>query len=553
MYQAEFGRLPNFNSLFLDYVSEIEENYLRAKKYFSSGFRTDEDFSKVINDKKINYNSERFFDKSQLIEILKRQNVEFGGDEITAENIEKLKRENTFAVVAGQQTAIYTGPLYTILKSITAIKLAKELSSKFKDYCFVPVFWMESEDHDFEEASHVYVINKENDLVRIGYEIIQDVEHKRNLKPVGSIILGEVINSINQQLKSALLETEFRDKIINIISGIYREDTDFKTAFARLMNEILKSGGLIFIDPSDPEIKKLLTPVFEKELRTHPQVCEKVISVSDDIEKVYDLQVKPKVINLYYIHNGNRLLIEPREEGKFALRNSKKRFEAGELEKSLEENPELFSPNVILRPICQDYLLPTVSYVGGPAEISYLAQLKKVYQHYNITMPVIFPRASVTILENKISKFMDRFGLKFEDIFHREFLISKVVEKISEIKIDDEISKYQDEINKIFYDIKNITNEIDKTLVKSAENLKEKFIASLDYFRQKLINAQARKSEITTLQIDKVCNNIFPNDNLQERVLNIFYFINKYDTTFVNRLFDEIQIHNFNHQVIEMN
>jgi len=553
MQSVEFSKLPDFNNLFLDYISDSFEDNERVLGFFNSNFRTNEDFFKVIDKKIHNYNTQRYFDKSQLIEIIKRQNVEFGGDEKTAENIELLRQEDTFAVVTGQQTTLYTGPLYTVLKTITAVKLAHNLKERFPQFNFVPVFWLESEDHDFAEAAKVYVINRENELVTIGYDgAEQDDNDRKNLKPVGSMQLGEVINSLNLQLKSNLIDTQFREKIISDLEKAYNNTADFKTAFAQMMNKLMSKRGVVFIDPSDIEIKNLLTPVFEKELRTFPVLCEKIISASAEIEKNYDLQLKPKVINLFYIHNGNRLLIEPREEGRFALKNSKRRFEAGELEEELRQRPENFSPNVVLRPICQDYLLPTVAYVAGPGEISYFAQLKCAYEHYNLTMPVIFPRISATLIEEKIGKFLRKYDLKLEDIFHEEFLISKVIERMGEINIENEISKFHDEFNKVFYDMKNLTAGIDQTLLKTVDNMKEKIKSNLEIFKSRLINAQAKKSEITTSQIYKVTNNIYPDKKLQERMINITYFLNKYDYAFIERLFSETDILNFNHQVIEI-
>jgi len=281
-------------------------------------------------------------------------------------------------------------------------------------------------------------------------------------------------------------------------------------------------------------------------------MCEAIINTSAELEKKYDLQVKPKVINLFFIHNGNRLLIEPRDNNRYALKNSKRRFEHDELLNILFEQPELFSPNVVLRPICQDYLLPTIAYVGGPAEISYFAQLKPAYEHYDLTMPIIYPRASITILENKINKFLKNYDVKFEDIFHHKRLVTKVVDKLSEIKIDDEMAKTQDDFNSIFYDLKHITSEIDKTLNNSVDSIKEKLFQNLEQLKSKLINAQAQKSETTTSQIDKVTNNIYPNYTLQERAINVTYFLNKYDDMFIRKLFDEIDIDLLQHQVIEM-
>jgi bacillithiol synthase len=555
MYTVEFNKLPGFSNLYLDYITGDEEEQKKLKPYFNTFFKDNEDFFKVIDEKVHNYSTSRYFDKNVLIDILKRQNVTYGGDDSTAGNIELLKSDDTFTVVTGQQVSLYTGPLYTIYKTITTIKLAKNLKERFPQFNFIPVFWMEAEDHDLDEANHIFLIDKQNELVRVGFESEDtqgDENSRKNTKPVGSILLDEMINSINEQLRSNLLDTDFKDKIMQVISSAYSEGSDFKTAFALKMNSIFKSHGVVYIDPSDPEIKRLLSPVFEKELVSSPKLCESLITTSAELEKNYDLQVKPKVINIFFLHNGNRLLIEPRDGDKFALKNSKRRFEKEEILNLLQESPELFSPNVVLRPICQDYLLPTVAYVGGPGEISYFAQLKPAYAHYDITMPVIFPRASVSIIEGKISKFMNNFNVKFEEIFLHNVLVSKVVEKLSEVKVDEEISKYQDDVNKMFYDMKNMTAKVDQSLLNLVDNMKEKTKQNIEQFRQKLINAQAKKSDNTTSQIDKVTNNIFPEHSLQERILNIVYFLNKYDEDFIKKLFREIDALNFNHQVIEM-
>ncbi len=559
MFTVDFKKLPNFQHLFLDYVSEEEENFNKIKPFFFASYKDNEDIFKVIDNKIHNYNSNRYFDRNTLIDILKRQNVSFGGNELTASNIELLTNDGTFAVVTGQQVGLYTGNLYTILKTITTIKLAIKLKQKFSDYNFVPVFWLESEDHDLEESNHINLINKQNELVRIGFkdentdsEKSEEEEIRKNAKPVGSIKFDALIAQLNEELSGTLIETDFKQKLIEKINTFYCEGNDFKTAFAQFLNWIFKDYGLVFIDCSDTEVKKLLTPVFEKELNTSPKMCEAIINTSAELEKNYDLQVKPKVINLFFIHNGNRLLLEPRDNNRFALKNSKRRFEHDELLNILFENPELFSPNVVMRPICQDYLLPTVAYVGGPAEISYFAQLKPAYEHYDLTMPVIYPRVSATILEGKINKFIKNYDVKFEDVFNQQKLIAKVVDKLSEIKIDDEFAKLMDEFNTVFYGLKQVTGSVEKTLANSVDNIKDKLFQNIDSLKNKLVNAQAQKSEITTGQVDKVTNNIYPNFTLQERTINVTYFLNKYDDGFIRKLFDELDIDCFMHQVVEM-
>ena len=556
MYNADYNKLPNFSKLFLDYISENAEDYKKLKPFFNAHFRENEGFFKVIDSKIQNYNANRYFDKHLLIDILKRQNVTFKGTDKSATNIELLNSEETFAVVTGQQVGLYTGNLYTILKTLTTIRLAENLKVRFPQFNFVPVFWLESDDHDLEESNHIHVINKQNELVRVGFEDllseVEDEKTKRSAEPVGNIVFDDSIDGINATLLESLIETDYKAQIAEKVKEFYHSGNDYKTAFAQIMNWMFRDYGLVFIDPNDKEIKKLLTPVFEKELMSSPKLCESVITTSAELEKNYDLQVKPKVINLFFLHNNNRLLIEPRDNNRYALKNSKRRFEQEELMNILFESPELFSSNVVLRPICQDYLLPTVAYVGGPSEVSYFAQLKSAYDHYGITMPVIFPRVSSTIIENKINKFIKNYSVNFEEIFDHQALVTKVVNKLSEVKVDDEISKVQDEVNKIFYELKNMTARVEQTLLSSVDTMKDRMNQNLEQFRTKLINAQAKKSDVATSQIDKVVNNIYPQHNLQERVINILYFLNKYGDSFINRLYKEIEIDNFNHQVIEV-
>jgi bacillithiol synthase len=555
MFTIEYNKLPNYPELFLDYISPDEDKFKKVRGYFNADFKSNEDILKIIESKTQTYNSTRYFDKNLLAEILKKQNKTFGGGERTDSNIDLLRDDNTFAVVTGQQVGLYTGNLYTVIKAVTAVKLSAELKARFPEYNFVPVFWLESEDHDLEEVNHINIINRQNELVRIGFPHEPENEQdgtKKNLKPVGCIKFDTSINAINDTLKHTLIDTEYKDNLLNKMSSFYSEGNDYKTAFSQMMMMLFREHGLVIADCSDHEIKKLLIPVFEKELNTSPKLCEVIIDTSAELEKSYDIQVKPKVINLFFIHNENRLLIEPRENNRFALRNSKRRFERDELMNILFENPEYFSPNVVLRPICQDYLLPTVAYVGGPSEISYFAQFKPAYEHYDITMPVIYPRSSATIMESKINKFLKNFGIDFTEIFNHKILVSKVVDKLSEIKADDELSKAQDEFNRIFYDIKNIVTKVDRTLINTTDNIKEKLFNNIEMLKSKLTNAQAQKSETTTSQIDKVTNNIYPNHSMQERVINVTYFLNKYGDEFIKKLFDELDVCNFKQHVIEV-
>ena len=410
-----YNSLPSYSELFIKYTDDFES----LADFYEFDFKKTEDFQKCIELKKETYLKGKTFFRNEVTDILKEQNKKFESSEKTFENIQLLNDHNTFAVVTGQQIGILTGPYYTILKALNTIQLSDKLKENFPEYNFVPVFWLEADDHDFAEINNIDIISKENELKNLKY-FENGEEQEKYLKPVGKINIDEHIESFKQDLRNSFNHSDFTDSLFDLINETYKEGTDLKTAFALFMNKLIKDKGLIFIDPTDNEIKKLLQPVFEKELATFPEICEKVINTSVELEENFAVQVKPKAINLFYIHEGNRYLIEPRENDIFALKHSRQKFTKEELFGLLESNPERFSWNVVTRPICQDYLLPTVAYIGGPSEIAYFGQFRQVYRSFDITMPVIYPRTSVTILENRVISFMEKYSIGFQEFFNEK-------------------------------------------------------------------------------------------------------------------------------------
>ena len=471
------------------------------------------------------------FSREDIAVILKRQNKFFNSAEITFENIEYFKNSNTFAVVTGQQVGMLSGNYYTILKAINTIQLAKQLSETYPELKFVPVFWLESEDHDFLEANHVNIINKQNKPLEISY-YENGEEKEKYLKSVGSIQFDSFLNEFRKSLEDNLLPTDFTADVFDYVLG---------------------DSGLIFIDPSDEEIKKILLPVFEKELNTFPKACELVIETSVLLEQEYSAQVKPRPVNLFFNHTTGRHLIEQRPDNVFALRNSRQRFQAEELFELLYSKPELFSPNVILRPICQDYLLPTVAYIGGPSEVAYFAQFKKVYEFYGINMPVIYPRTSVTLLENKVNNFLIKYGVSLVELFDERKVTAYLMSKVNEIKIDDIFDNFKDELNALLYVISNDIRKIDKNLESLMKNKTDKYFESLEQVKSKLLDSQMKQNDTSIEKLKSIINNIYPESHLQERYINIIYFMNKYGVDFAKFLFEKLDINNFNHQVIPLN
>ncbi len=541
-----YNSLPSYSDLFLKYI----ENFGSIKKYFEYDYNSEEDLLKCIELKKQTYSQNRNFFRSDICEVLKDQNINFRSGEKTFENIDLLREEDTFAIVTGQQLGFLSGPYYTILKAINTIQLSDKLNSKFPGYKFVPIFWLEADDHDFTEINNISIISKENELKNLKYFEKGQVSEKY-LKPSGNIILDDFIDAFISDLESSYNKTDFTDSLFAQIRNNYRQGTDLKTAFAGFMNSLIVNKGIIFIDPTDKRIKTLLKPVFEKELNTFPQVCEKVINTSVELEENFTVQVKPKPINLFYIHEGNRYLLEPRENDIFALKHSRQKFSKEELFGFLETNPERFSWNVVTRPICQDYILPTVAYIGGPSEISYFAQFREVYNFFEMTMPVIYPRTSVTVLENRVKGFLEKYNVKFNELFYEKDLSKKLLKESSVVSADEIFSEMKEELTGIFYTYEKELSRIDANQTESFTKRNRQFLDSLDVARDKFTAFQSKQNEVLSNQFQKVLLFVFPDNTLQERVLNITYFINKYGPDFIDTLINDISVNDFSHQLID--
>jgi bacillithiol synthase len=545
--QIPYSKLPGFNEFFLEYINDFNS----LKEFFKYNFAEKEDLFKSLVDKEENYLNKKLFSRSDLADILMIQNKFFNASETTIQNIELLRNDNTFAVVTGQQTGILSGNLYTIIKAINAYRLTKLFAEYFPDYNFVPLFWLEADDHDFLEVNNINFFDKENNLARLEY-FENGTPQEKYLAPVNNIIFDDFIEKFKSDLSDNLLKSDFSESIFDYVNRSYKAGIGFPIAFARFLNYLIGELGIVFCNPADREIKKLLIPVFEKELNTYPVTCERVIETSALIEQRFEPQVKPHPINIFYNHNNHRHLIEPRPENIFALKNSRQRFEKAQLIEQLYSAPENFSSNVILRPVCQDYLLPTVAYVGGPSEIAYFGQLKSVYEYYEINMPVIYPRTSVTFLESRVEGFITKNGLTVDELFDEKKVTAKLMNKINEMKVEDIFNNFKDELNALFYSMGIDLEKIDKNLLNTFKNKNEKYVESLQFLKEKFIESQANRNESAILKLKSAIQSIYPDEMLQERCINIVYYLNKYGMDVIKKLTDSMEINNFNHQVIEI-
>ncbi len=538
-----FSDIPKHQNLFLDYLYEFQN----VQEFYENNFRSKEDY--ILLFKKISQSkSKREFDLSGLLKDQYADSANVSSK--TLRNIELLNNHKTIAILTGQQLGILGGPLYTIAKILTTIRLANQFSERYDEFKFVPVFWLEGDDHDFNEVRSINIFDIENQILNIGYkEEISDDDAKQS---IGGILFDESLNEFFTKLEGSLRETEFKPELLSRLKEYYKVGKSFKQSFKDLLMWLFDEYGLVIFDPQDPKIKSILKPIFKKEVNDFSIHTQKLIQTSARLEELYHAQVKVKPVNLFYHTDDGRFSIEPVDDV-FKLRRKRKQFTKDEILAEIENAPERFSPNVLLRPICQDYIFPTGFYVAGPSEISYFAQVTPLYNFYNIVTPIVYPRASFTLLEKNVAAALDKYDLSMNDIFLGfDELKEKVIAELSENNIENVFHESENDIELIFDKLKENLFAIDKTLVDSSGKTKEKILSAINELKTKAVKAQENKHETTIRQLTRISNLLYPNGNLQEREINFTYFYNKYGRELIRKLYDEISVSEFEHQIITL-
>ena len=538
-----FNEIPSNQKIFLDYLYDPQ----KVISFYDFNFNSKEEYINKFKSIKES-RTRQMPDRTKLFSIVNNQYSNLNKSELTSKNIDLLKDEKTLAVVTGQQLGIAGGPLYTFYKIMTAIKLSNYLSERYDEYKFVPVFWLEGDDHDFNEVRSINIIDENNELSNIKYD--DEIDDEEDRGSVGQIKISDTINTFFDELNNKLRDTDFKGDLLNKLKDFYSSGKTFKNAFKELIFWLFDKHGLIIFDPQDKEFKTLLKPIFKKEINNFRQHTEKLVSVSAQLEESYHAQVKVHPVNLFYSNDEGRFLIEP-VENEFRLKRKRKKFSHEEIIEEIETSPENFSPNVLLRPICQDFILPTAFYVAGPSEIAYFAQVTPLYKIFEIESPVIYPRASLSILEKNINSVLKKYELEIQDFFTEpEKLKTRIVESVSKITLDEIFKDSSNKIEIALDQLKEKLFEFDKTISDASTKYKQKIFNDLENLKGKALEAQKKKHEITLRQIDKAINSLYPNSNLQERELNFIYFVHKYGLDILKQIFNELEINKFKHQAI---
>ena len=437
-------------------------------------------------------------DRKKLVEVLQNQ---YAGISKPPAQIDWLKEENTFTVTTGHQLNLFTGPLFFIYKIASAINLCEQLQEEYPDYKFVPVFWMASEDHDFQEINHAYVGNR-----KVEWESGQT-------GAVGRMTL-EGINESLEELRQAMPKGFWSEEIFEVIGAAYREARSLSEATREVVHHLFGRYGLVILDADDPVLKSLFAKTMEREL-LDPFVESQMKRSADQLKDHYKLQVTPREINLFYLTDGFRDRIVKRGD-EFEAINGGPTFTREEIGNELKDHPERFSPNVAMRPMYQEAILPNLAYVGGGGELAYWMQLKPAFDEAGIPYPVFVLRNSVMLCSSKARKRMEQLGLDWQELFNTPEMLEKMTvlrESTRDLTLREERRAIEEALDSA--EAKLVDTE--STLKGSVEAVKARAEKLITRLEKKWISAEKRNQDTSIDRLNEILSELFPEDQLQER------------------------------------
>ncbi|MBD3184088.1 bacillithiol biosynthesis cysteine-adding enzyme BshC [Candidatus Poribacteria bacterium] len=515
------------SKLFLDYVN----NYNAVKDFYPPHFSHEPSWLEIIE-------STKEKDCKKLAEILRRQNQNMGSGQAVMDNIDRLIEGKTFAVITGQQAGILTGPLYTIYKAMTAVKLAQSLENKH-DADFIPVFWIETNDNDMEEVNHLNLLDSDSNLIKMEYTP-EDYKPGCSMKDV---ILDNDFKDFIDNLKDEFPDTDFRNKVFGLIEESYKPSRNLGDAFGRMMAGLLGDYGLVLFDPSDKEAKELMSPVFRREIE-NPLKCTEIInSAGEKLNGMgYESQVEKSDDStcLFIENEGIREKLLYRNSV-FVMENKDESLTMLELLEILDSQPWRFSPNVALRPVTQDFIFPTAAYVAGPGEISYFAQLRGIYDFNGVVMPVIYPRSSFTLVETKVERVLNKNDLSLKDLeTPYEKLFSELSKDMASDELKEKLSASRNKIEDILGELSSELADFDPNMKNIVNSVTKKIDHQINVMEQKLYQIQRSRNDILRNQIKRACMNIYPDGKPQGRVFNIVQYLVLYGLGLIDDIMENI-------------
>ncbi|MFK7774956.1 MAG: bacillithiol biosynthesis cysteine-adding enzyme BshC [Saprospiraceae bacterium] len=508
-----YAEVPQVSSR--DKAYAREEEALKPFYKYSTEYAS---FAQIIEDKKQDNTN-----REVLVKTLLQQYSKLGMHENVSTNIEKLASPNTFTIVTAHQPSLFTGPLYYIYKIISTLNLAKKLNTYLPDYQFIPVFITGGEDHDFEEMNHVNLFSK---------QLLWENEETGSVGAMKTATLKNVL----AELKEILGESENAKAIYELMEQTHTKFDTYSDAALSLVNELFGKDGLVCLNMNQADLKREFIPIIKDEIFN--QASQPLVEGSAEKlnEAGFKTQASPREINFFYLNPQIRERIVL-ENDRYQVLNTDISFSKEELEKEIENHPEHFSPNVIMRPLFQELILPNLAYIGGGGELAYWLERKTQFEHFKINFPMLIRRNSAVWIDKGTKKRVDKLGLNSTALFQdTEEIIKDFVKENSEGELN--FSAEKKELEAIFEKVKTKTIEVDASLGKTVMAEAAKQIKSLENLESRVMRAEKQRHEISINQLRNLKDKLFPSNGLQERKDNFMAFYMKHGDAYLETLKD---------------
>jgi bacillithiol synthase len=548
------------NSLFADYIF----NFDNLQDRFQYDYRKLDSYRKSASHIESCYDSKL---RNEVAVILKKYNTRLNCSSKTLENTEILRDKNSVVIIGGQQPGFLGGPAYIMYKILTILKLSSFFREKLNIKA-IPCFWNASDDSNFDNINNLYYLGQE--LKKVDLNLADNISGmadsgSKQIRFSDIYLPQPAVKNVINEFLNLLSDTEFKPKILNLLQDCInvtlsnfnqKDGLSISSFFSVIISRLFSGYGLIVVDPAVPEFKRLAAKILEFDVENHVEI-NKIVKENGDLltGRGYHAQLRKSLsfdsLNFFQSIAGSRKKIVKADGDKFLI-SGKVRSRTEIIDIIKEETPSL-NLNVVLRPLFQDSVLPVICTVCGPGEVSYFAQLKEIYNMAGIGMPVIYPRFSATIIEYKISSAVEKIGMHEEDFkFGRETLKKKILLADKTKEIDKQLASFQ---NSVFLKLENLKKTIiikDIGSGSSFDRVEKNIGKELDVLRKKIYSDIKRRNSFISDAVDRVYLNLFPDSVLQERVVNIFNYINKYDFGFLDSIYSQIVPMSFSHKLVKI-
>ncbi|TXC92060.1 bacillithiol biosynthesis cysteine-adding enzyme BshC [Metabacillus litoralis] len=529
------------------FMNDLMDNKIEDGTYFDYDIHSEELFNRRALDLK-NRSFQRDALSSYLFEYTSRC---FPGHHKTLNNIERLKDPDSVVVIGGQQAGLLTGPLYTIHKIISIIVLAREQEDKL-GLPVIPVFWIAGEDHDFAEINHLFV-NKNGVPKK---HSIKDSPLKKQSVSQLPLNQKKTVEWI-EEIFEAYGETDFTNQLIQQLKVDISESDTYVHFFEKVIMNLFRDEGLVLINSGDPDLRSLEKNCFRLIVDQNQSIYTAVVEqqqkmISHNYSPIIDLGENS--VNLFYHHDGERFLIERAINGEFIIPDINIQFSYAELMDLIETNPEKFSNNVVTRPLMQEFLFPTLAFIAGPGEVTYWAELKKVFSIMEMKMPPVLPRLQITLLERSIERNLIETGVLLEDLLHNgiEAAMKSYLDSVTPVDMKKIVDEAKKEISSIHSSLIHAAVEIDPSLDPMLQKNGAFIQDHLDFLLKSVEKRQKQKHQVQLSKYKSMELSLAPNLHPQERIWNIYYYINKFGPEFVRDLLKLSYSFNQKHKIVKL-